>query len=549
MWAYEYTSPTPDELAVRRQQLNAAGKAGLAPFLILVPVFLLRLLRQRSRAGQKSRHSEPPSPLQVQLRRVKWLLDTTYIPEFGPLLVQVLGLLHFGWLLFLASRNTSNDYMHLTKALGHVAVSQLPLQYLLAYKAHDSPVRRITGLTHERLNAYHRLLGRIVHVLLASHAILYLKFFIDKDLLAKRIKDRDVRLGVIAFWSFNILGLLAIPPIRKTAYHTLFYQSHVILTALILVVIWFHVPYTRVYVGLAAFFWLANGLTRFNQTHSSVDAQVIEAGKDLLKVKLRLSGNSLLKSWVPGQHAYLRLPGSGAIAERRNPFTIADVDTDASQITLIVRRLSGTTSALANLQKQASPPALKLEGPYGEASEYLPGILSLGKGAGQILLVAGGVGATYTLPIYLALLRTRGDSSGVKMLWFVKEAEDAFWSHELLNKVEQSLDIDIFATQAKRQIISSAFPDLQGVAVHQLGKRPDLATALEPVFAINDQTAGGANDKRHARSQERSFDPLTVMVCGPPGLSQSLRREVGKHVLGYGKDVRWYEEQFGFGGS
>ena len=106
--------------------------------------------------------------------------------------------------------------MHLTKAFGHVAVSQLPLHYLLSMKAPTSPITLATGLTHERLNAYHRLFGRIIHGLLGTHAILYIRFFILNDLMAKRIQDRDVRLGLIAFWLFNFLGLLAIPPIPET---------------------------------------------------------------------------------------------------------------------------------------------------------------------------------------------------------------------------------------------------------------------------------------------------------------------------------------------
>lgn len=557
MWDYQYTSPSPDELVLRRQQLNAAGwQAWLSPIAILLAVCSARLLL----AGQLGKHtsSRPPTPLELHTRRLAWLLNTTYLPEFGPLHIQLLlGAIYFGWLIYLAARNTTNDYLHLTKSLGHVAVSQLPLQYLLAVKSPKSPITLLTGLTHERLNAYHRLFGRIVHALLAGHAILYLKFFIDKGFLAKRIGDWDVRLGIVAFWSFNFLGLLALPPVRRRAYHALFYRSHVLLTALVLVVLWLHVPYTRVYVGQAAVFWVVNGAMRWRGS-ADAEVQIVAVGGkggELMKINARTAGGRSLRPWVPGQHVYLRV--GDMLAERKNPFTIVEVGPNGKDATLIVRKLAGTTARLHRMQTFPTTAPVKLEGPYGEAAEYLPGLLNAGKRAGQIVLVAGGVGATYTVPIYLALLRARGDTSGVTMLWFVKQATDADWAADLLKRAGKPLDVVVYATQEPRSTADTAvIVGLNGITLHALGRRPSMSTVLEPLLAAKTDAApvGGAalvdgNGGRGPRGVKKNHDPLTVMVCGPPGLAHSLRRAVGRHVLGYGRDVRWFEEQFGFGGS
>jgi len=50
------------------------------------------------------------------------------------------------------------------------------------------------------------------------------------------------------------------------------------------------------------------------------------------------------------------------------------------------------------------------------------------------------------------------------------------------------------------------------------------------------------------RADRQLHDTITVMVCGPRGLSNAVRKAVGKHVWEYGTDVRWYEEQLGSGG-
>jgi NAD(P)H-flavin reductase len=567
MLNYDFIFPPPEQLEVRRQRLHAAGfQAWATPILILLAITLFRVslriifpepsdiaaLKPRS----KKSFARPPSPLTAPIHKAQWILNTTFIPEFGPLHVQLSGAIYASYLLYLAFRDTDNDYMHLTKQFGHIAISQLPWQYLLAFKSPRSPITLATGLTHERLNAFHRLFGRVVHALLACHAVLYLNFFVKMGNLEKRIKDRDVRLGVVAFWMFNVLGILAISPIRKKVYHVLFYRSHVFLTAAALGVLWFHQPWTKWYVGQAAVFWVLNGWMRTRSSNLAVVESQKLAGEDLMKVKLQVGRQSEVREqWVPGQHVYL----TSAVLGPRNPYTVVDVqkkERGACEVTLVVRRLGGPgTKRLAESTAQneyhngrpvdSEPQKMNIEGPYGEASEYLPTLIREGRDAGQILLVGGGVGATYTLPIYLSLLKARLDTDGVKMVWFVKSADDARWGIEmLLRQTHYAKNVDIYVTQPSE---SKLVDDLKmgGVTLHYTGKRPELATVVESVMTPKSES----NTKRDPRKIKKSYEPVTVLVCGPPGLSQALRSEVGKHVLSYGRDVRWFEEQFGFGGS
>ena len=553
MFGYGLPSLTADQLALRRQQLDNAGFHAWLSSLCLVLLALLWRLASRAFAisNDPKLSQGVPSAIQLLSRRASWLLNTTYSSEFGPLSVQLTGLAYLVWLLFIITRNAGDDYMHLTKAFGHVAVSQLPLHYLLSMKAPTSPITLATGLTHERLNAYHRLFGRIIHGLLGTHAILYIRFFILNDLMAKRIQDRDVRLGLIAFWLFNFLGLLAIPPIRKHVYHKIFYRSHVVISALVLPVLFFHVPYSRRYVAQAAVFWVANGyLRKSSSTKTTVACQGIK-GTDLIRVTLHPENSSWITTWTPGEHVYLNQAGIGP----KNPFTIVSVSAiDASEhIELIVRHLGGRqTDALATLASDKSKTTMTLEGPYGEASKYMPSLLQNPKTGGQFLLIAGGIGATYTLPIYLALLKSQGDLHGLRMIWFVKSYSDAAWGLEALRNASQTVSVDIYVTQPS-QTDTEQRPDTKGITINHIGSRPVLSLILDPIMNLrSDSTNGGdlfGSRSLDPRRMKRNYEKVTVFLCGPPGLASGVRKEVGKHATGYGREVAWYEEQFGHGGS
>lgn len=540
MFGYEYVNLTPEQVEARRTSLDNAGSYGyLAPGVLLIAIFVGRhALSWVNTASSKK--SSPPSPTEILRRRLNWLLTNTYIPEFGPVHVQLTGALYAVFLLYLIVRNTGNDYMHVTKAFAHVAVSQLPLHYLLAIKHPWSPITLATGLTHERLNNYHRMFGRIIHALLATHAILYLKFFADKGLLAKRLQDWDVRYGLMAFWSMNFLGLLAIPPIRKAVYHKVFYRSHVVLSVVLLVVLWLHVPYTRSYVQQAGVIWITNAATRWSWSKDT-ELRCRKVGKGLIEVKVKVMSAGW-KSWVPGMHGYLNQDGLGP----KNPFTVVNVETNNgknAEVTLIVRDLGGpTTGILGKEADEKKQLKFQLEGPYGESKMYLPGLLRSEDEAERVLVVAGGVGATYSLPIYLALLRARpGQGNKVRLSWIVKDINEARWGLDMLQDIGSPVNVQLFVTNSDKvtKLDNKAEIKVEGLQIFSLGRRPDMNTIVSD-FVQADGKSGTAQD---------GTNKLTVMVCGPPGLSQSLRKAVADNLDGYAREVVWYEEQFGFGGS
>lgn len=601
-WPYKFVSLSNEQIQERRETLDRYGfYAYLSPMILLTAIYIIRKrLHGSYQADQGMERYREPSWMQLQLRRLSWWLDEPLTSEFGQIKVHLLGLAYMSWLLFLSIHQTGNDYMHLTKRLGHIAISQLPLQYTMAIKSARNPVQAAAGLSWEALNPYHRLFGRIVHLFLAAHAIMYMNFFIAADLLSKRVRDTDVRLGLAAFWIFNILAITAIPPLRKSSYHTKFYRPHIATAFILLPILAFHVPYTRKYIYQALIAYVFNGIAR---TSSTTDAPVLSSimpvgGTTLFKLCSPgpawgippLMGRST-PGWVPGQHVYVKR--SISPKEPRNPFTIVslppregqDGGFESSYIDLVIRNLGGPTTgwlgAKPNETKRLDRNAhVLIEGPYGQARHFVPDLLASPSNArGTVLLVAGGVGATYTLPIYLSLLlaqqeeerKTSSSSSSsspsssrglrVKFVWMVKAAEEMKWAIEMMLRLNISeVDAQIYITRIhegeKMNERTGDFfgaSQINGLQVIPGSKSPDLHDIVKSIFLPQKEksmvTANGNGNTFHYNSTSQDWEPVTLLSCGPERLTKQLRNEVGMYVYGKGRDVRWHEEQFGHGGS
>ena len=197
---------------------------------------------------------------------------------------------------------------------------------------------------------------------------------------------------------------------------------------------------------------------------------------------------------------------------------------------------------LADLVKDPQPVPLLVEGPYGSA-KYFPDLAS---NYDRVLLVAGGVGATFTLPIYRDLL-SKGKGSIVKFVWSVKREADAQWGVEALKEQCEGRLPEGFELYVSRKATSIdsrrgkeddsiELQEREGLLAEEASLeetvrkgRPDIPAIVDEVFALS---RGG---------EER----VAVLVCGPSCLGASVRKEVGRWVV-KGRDVFWHAEEFGW---
>ncbi len=571
---YHFVSLNDEQDLRRRQLLDGYGRFAQLSILLLPLIYQLclgiRLLTSRRWTSNTQALKEHQSPVVSSfkrptrgyttniLARIRWFLDGELLEGWNTRQEWLIAGLWTIWLLVLVFKDTGGDYLHLTRRFGIVAASQLPLHYLLAAKSW-SPIQYLTRMSHEELNPYHRLLGRILIAFFSVHAAMYLNFYIQLNLLLKRIQDRDVILGLMAITTFMLIGTTALAMIRTWNYR-LFFYLHVVLSASLLPILFFHVSHIRLYIIESAAIYLIIILQR-NVSQTTAEATIeLVPSTNLLAITVPLTKTLSSKTYAPGQHIYLGFP-SLPQKLRINPFSIANRDPhDDKKIELVARTLSGTTAMLADYAAKQKTTSLTLEGPYGAAS-YFPDLATYDR----VLFVAGGVGATFTLPLYLDLLHrgARGEQMPcVKFVWSVRQVADARWGINQLLEACGTLPegFHAYATQSDVDGLDSEYsarrkqskPEAEVNDSIELQERDRL---LDDSPSSENAVSRAAKTMQKGRPDFRSMvdevfsyngrDRVAVLVCGPSGMGASVRSEVGRWVW-KGRDVFWHGEEFGW---
>ena len=226
----------------------------------------------------------------------------------------------------------------------------------------------------------------------------------------------------------------------------------------------------------------------------------------------------------------------------------------------MARALSGTTAMLADYAAKQRTTSLTLEGPYGAAS-YFPDLATYDR----ILFVAGGVGATFTLPLYLDLLHRTARGAqipSIDFVWSVRQAADAQWGIKQLLEACDNLpeSFDVYTTQG--EIIRQDAEPL-ALRTHNRSKEEvsnsielqerdrllnDSSSPEDTASQVTKTTRNGRPDFRAIVDEVFSYngrERVAVLVCGPRGMGASVRREVGRWVW-KGRDVFWHGEEFGW---
>ncbi|KFZ16183.1 hypothetical protein V502_05220, partial [Pseudogymnoascus sp. VKM F-4520 (FW-2644)] len=272
-----------------------------------------------------------------------------------------------------------------------------------------SPLRYLLRASHEELNPYHRVLGRIIVALFSLHAGFYLNFFIRAGLV-KNLFTRPVpSLGLVALALILTLYITSINTIRTYNYR-IFYISHFTISLILAPILFFHASPVRLYLLETLALVLFNTLTRRFTSFVAPSTITALPSTSLLNLTIPIPpSHRTLYANAQAQHVYLSIPspsqppsGAAILNLCSNPYTIASIAPDTTSLTLIARSLAGPTSArlleLTELSK-ARPP-LRIEGPYGGSSRFP----DFANEFDRILLVAGGVGATFVLPLYQRVL-------------------------------------------------------------------------------------------------------------------------------------------------
>ncbi|KAI1456258.1 metalloreductase Fre8 [Annulohypoxylon moriforme] len=568
-WPYQFLDLDSEQKHARRQALDRY--AAYAQLSALIPIALVLLFRLGSwlvkRASPERQRgvyeAVPASPALKQRRRtvtgvwastfrrfVWWLGDdVTFLGmSWGQRDQIFVGVGWTIWLVFLCVIGTGNDYLHLTKRFGQVALSQFPLQYLMALKSLN-PIAFAFGSSHEQVNRWHRVLGWVIYILLFTHACLYLNFYVQEGILTERLVRLIPALGLASIIGMSFMNATAIKLIRQYSYRV-FFITHLTVAMLLPPAIFFHSHHGgRQYVIEALGVFLVDIAKRRFDTITAPATLELIPGTSLVKIVAGIPSKKIDRfRKYPGMHVYLSIPPSSRRSSifspsyllyecTFNPFTIASVDEESGDLTLVARRHRGPmTRALTQFAEDGLDGAkvsLNIDGPYGCAT-WFPNLG--GPEFQRVLLVAGGVGATFILPLYRGLIANENPAARVQMVWAVHGAGDATWP--VTNTAESILDdenIHLFLTgnilnstsSDPRSSDESEAVELTNISTEagQIHKRPDLQRIVDGLF------------------RQGVEERVAILVCGPEEMAHELRSYVGAYVK-KGRDVWWHNESF-----
>ncbi|RAL09995.1 putative metalloreductase Fre8 [Aspergillus homomorphus CBS 101889] len=267
-WPWHFVTLSEAEKEQRRELLDLRGS--YAQYSMLLAILLVRLYTWVFQSG-----NEPPKPNRRKPLAKSWLDSPPFAGWIETRRQYLVCSIWLMWLLCLCIWNSGDDYLHLTKSLGHVALSQFPFQilmspplYLTSTPASPSLISVLTTIPQPTINAYHRLFGRLVIApLLVSHALLYDSFFLQTPhpefgiLFAKRIRDADVQWGILGVVAFTSVVLFARPAVKPRwamslrsgsgsarARQQVFWAVHVGLVVVLGVAAYSHVQWARLYM-------------------------------------------------------------------------------------------------------------------------------------------------------------------------------------------------------------------------------------------------------------------------------------------------------------
>jgi predicted ferric reductase len=443
----------------------------------------------------------------------------------------------------------------------------------------------LTRTSHETLNVYHQALGRIITLLVFLHAAFYLNFYIESNILGNKLKEPYVLCGIAGTIAFAAIGTTALSPVRRWNYR-IFYTVHVILSTALPLVLFFHVPHMRIYLYETGAVYILNRLTRSLSVSDPLATVRSIPNTSLVELSIPCdAGDPAQRTYTkyrPGQHSYVSIPKTPVSRPfHSNPLTAVSIPGTDGHLKFVARALNGSTRKLAMLAEK-SPAGIQvrlhIEGPRG-LSNLQDKLLQYDR----VLFVAGGVGATFVLPLYRQLLSDLSPGAGsyrrqkVTFVWIARSASEVTWAvptttdqREKEGFVERLKvcitggasaaataedEIDYNGGVVAAAAAAAAIDGNDGIELEEQKQLllADVDDVVVPTTAAARSSKdlpiyAGRPDLRRLVHQALSHgnnnnERVAIITCGPKSLSQSLRREIAPWVK-RGRDVWFHDESF-----
>ncbi|KAK9708979.1 ferric-chelate reductase Frp1 [Basidiobolus ranarum] len=447
---------------------------------------------------------------------------------------------------------------------GYISIANIPILTALANK--NTILTKLLGISHESLNYLHQASGIATAFTATVHTVLFSLVWLKFGNFQRFILLPFVIYGVIALILFIVLCLSSINYVRRKFYES-FLVIHIVAFALAVVFTALHFSEDRVYLFYVFSGFLLFLLDRAIRTFRAIYYNVVlwircyrSEDKAQLDTVQLMPGNTLRleffkpMKWLPGQHVFISM--SDVAFGQWHPFTITSIyesiedSTPERPIVLVIQARDGFTKtlyerALADCSFKVNLGIL-VDGPYGT---YHPM-----HNFETVVLIAGGTGAAFTIPILSDLIRRKNQNDpkllstkNVQFVWSIKRRAHITWFVEELRKCtllspEGFLNVRIHLTAEntdtkstgslkedvfdETSALRSSITQPKSYSSIQKATLDCSLTDLESEEFSDFQTyphrpnlSGIIHEATHIASQD-----IGVSVCGPLGLTKSTRQ-------------------------
>ncbi|CZS91302.1 related to Fre1p and Fre2p [Rhynchosporium agropyri] len=471
---------------------------------------------------------------------------------------------------------------------GWLALGCMPFIFATATKTNW--ITLLTGVSHERLQVFHRWTSYAFFVLALLHTFPFIVYHVHwKDMQAHFAGSLLFYwTGIVAIIFQAWLTFMSHSTIRSMGYE-FFKITHFISAAVFMIVFFWHCDYTltswhyfvataAVYVPCFIYPWLRT-IFEYGCTQK---ARVFVEDNGFTRVTIPANF-----TWAPGQHCFLRFTGFGIVQSiSAHPFTICSMPSksidEPSELVFYIRHRRGFTAKLHQhaLNNPGVATPVMVDGPYGGVS--LPQL----HGSDRVLVIAGGSGAGWCLPFIESFFRFNSNSTPkdeelghetslpekkdvrsdvistsssrsrnsnpsaaslrvvlatrdtASRFWFERAVSDLFARMSIPSRISSSAQIQVFVTgEAGKKLsgTSSKIPHRAGSSTSG-----DIITQSEddappPVSMPGTEYEGRPSLPIIIRDEAaRAADAgqsLSVYVCGPDEMQNDVRNAVAKQNL------------------
>ncbi|KAH7419673.1 ferric reductase like transmembrane component-domain-containing protein [Cadophora sp. MPI-SDFR-AT-0126] len=336
----------------------------------------------------------------------------------GVLMLGAIGTIYFFCMDLVPSPYYWSDEMFggsppLATRSGWLALGCMPFVFATATKTNW--ITLLTGISHERLQVFHRWIAYAFFILALLHTFPFIVYHVHWHDMQTHFSESLLFYwtGIVAIIFQAWLTFMSHSTIRSLGYE-FFKITHFASAIVFMVTFFWHCDYTltswhyfvataAVYVPCFIFPWLRT-LFEYGFTQQ---ARVSVEDNGFTRVVIPVNFN-----WTPGQHCFLRFTGFGVLqAISSHPFTICSMpsnnEDEPSELIFFIRHQRGFTAKLHQyaLDNPGGSTPVQIDGPYGGVS--LPKL----RNSERLLVIAGGSGAGWCLPFIESFFRTSSSSS------------------------------------------------------------------------------------------------------------------------------------------